>query len=58
MNQVTYEQADKGNGTKLPWQVRIDGELLRTKGGVARRFKTKEGAEWFVNFSVNSPIKQ
>lgn len=33
-----------GNGTKLPFAVKIHGEYLRTKGGVARRFATETAA--------------
>jgi hypothetical protein len=42
--QIEVERAPAGNGVALPYQVSIDGELLRTKGGVARRFKTEEAA--------------
>lgn len=38
-------QMPGGNGTKLPFAVKIDGEYLRTKSGVARRFKTREAAK-------------
>lgn len=42
-NQV--ERAPAGNGTARPFQVRVNGELLRTKGGIARRFKTEAAAQ-------------
>ena len=42
----TVERAPAGNGTALPWQARVNGKLIRTKRGVARRFKTKEAAEY------------
>lgn len=37
-----------GNGTKLPYAVKIDGEYVRTAGGVARRFKTEDAARKFA----------
>lgn len=45
-NQTTQiERAPAGNGSALPFQVRVNGELLRTKGGIARRFKTEPAAQ-------------
>lgn len=43
MTQV--ERLPAGNGTKLPFIARVNGEMLRNASGVARRFKTEEAAE-------------
>lgn len=43
--ETRVERAPAGNGSALPFQVRVNGELLRTKGGIARRFKTEAAAQ-------------
>lgn len=53
-NQV--ERAPAGNGTARPFQVRFNGELLRTKGGVARRFKTEADAQKALDKAVGEEI--
>jgi hypothetical protein len=53
--QTQVEQAPAGNGTARPYQVRFNGELLRTKGGVARRFKTEAAAQKALNAATRRP---
>lgn len=49
------ERAPAGNGSALPYQVRVNGELLRTKGGVARRFKTEAAAQKALDAAQGRP---
>lgn len=49
MTQV--ERAPAGNGTKLPFVARMNGELLRAASGVARRFKTEDAAERAISIA-------
>lgn len=53
-NQV--ERAPAGNGTARPFQVRFNGELLRTKGGIARRFKTEAVAQKALDKAAGEEI--
>lgn len=54
--ETRVERAPAGNGSALPYQVRVNGELLRTKGGVARRFKTDAAAQKALDEAVGGEI--
>lgn len=51
MNKIEIEvvKFPAGNGTKLPYAVKVDGEYLRTRSGVARRFATEASARKWVD---------
>lgn len=44
-NETQVEKTLGGNGLVKPYVARLNGELLRTKGGVARCFKTEAAAQ-------------